>query len=129
MAERTFQKIAPPPPIWYMPDLSGTVQGILTERQETTGRDGKARVIYEMRLTAPAKGQIKREDDTTEMIDVPSGGKLLIGERNAMRFLKDHLGEEVRITAKGKVKVDWAPQAVWDFDFESAGPADDKPPF
>ena len=129
MAEKKWQKIEAPPPIWFMPELSGTVQGILTDRQESTGRDGKERVIYEMRCTAECHGQIKNPDDTTAMVTVPVGGKLLIGERNAMRFLKDHIGEEIRLTATGKEKVDWAPQPVWTFEIESAGKVDDNIPF
>lgn len=95
---------------WKPESVGDWIEGVVGERVEQRGSDGKPNVFYTFRLADDdsVQGAIKKKDDAgNEVMVKPEGGMLLgLSGRTLMPFLNDRVGQAVflRYIGLGKAK-------------------------
>jgi len=96
---------------FYRPTSGVPVQGVLLSRQSKKAKDGKAKWYYQIRLTEPCVGILKKEDGE---IELEAGQILNVDESKALEVLSEHVnqGKAVFLAPEEKVPLENG-QSFW----------------
>lgn len=84
---------------FWKPDLPGEMlRGVVGNRIETTGSDGKPNVFFAVTLTDTAMNIISSDDET---INAPAGSTVGVGGKMLTTFLESRAGQEVALVYRG----------------------------